>query len=1031
MSLYIGLFGPMEVRCDGALLRPLRTRKGLWLLTLLALRQGREVQRLWIAGTLWPDNEESAALYSLRRALTDLRQALGMQAERLRSPAAYSLSLDVENVFVDVIAFDAAMKRGDRNSLEEAIALYRGPLLEGCTEEWALQERAVREQSYLQALETLASRALESQEVPRAISHLQRLLAVDPFRENAVRLLMQSQALDGNYAGVIQTYRDLRLKLRECLSADPDLDTTALYKRLRADVRDRLNSPTSPTPSPSVLSSPGSPFVMPSSVIPSSVYPSYTVPCSPNALIGREKDVEQVTALLDTARLITLTGIGGVGKTRLALAVAEAATEDYRDGACLVELAGVQNPDDVPSALALALGLKAMTSDTDLQTSLIEALRVRQLLLLLDNYEQVASGASFVGKLLQHCPQLTCLVTSRQLLQIAGEHEYAVEPLPLPEQGNDIATLQACSSVQLFMGLARAARPDFQLTEANQAAVTEVCRRLEGLPLAVELTAALVRGLTVQQIVPRLKDRFRLLSTTNRDLTARQRSMRGAIDWSYELLSDEERSLFSALSVFAGSFTIEAVEQVCMLDNGFEALLMLRDKSLLRTLEANGEMRYAMLDTLREYAKEKRTGILNEAALCERYADHYLQSAQTWGASIWSGDADSEIAGSAFEIDLANIRAGMDWALGHCDSARCVPYGIALFRFLFTRGLYEDADARLVAAEEPARAEGDLCAVAGLLNRRGMIAFGRSEFARAQTLFEQSYAISKANDDRAQMLLTLPNLGSVAWAQLDDIVAKNVWEEALALAVEAENTGQEASLRENLGILAIEREDYGTAELYLATALTLQRQEQHQVAVAHALCTLGELYLRQHKYAAAQEQVEEAYRLYQTLDYKPGLADALALTGKTLLAGGRVAEARTAASAGLAIAEKHGLRLYEMYALEALARIAAAETDWQQAETLLTRWYEIARQAKALKHMIDALLQYGLLLEHKGAWDASYRLLRVVVQSCRTPELMVARIAAQHCEALCRNFTLEQQNSLDRECAALLPENLTLPMLRF
>ena len=274
---------------------------------------------------------------------------------------------------------------------------------------------------------------------------------------------------------------------------------------------------------------------------------------------------------------------------------------------------------------------------------------------------------------------------------------YAVEPLPLPEEGSDITALQGCSSVQLFIGLARAARPDFNLTEANHNAVIEVCRRLEGLPLAVELTAALLRGLTVQQIVPRLKDRFRLLATTQQDLTARQRSMHGAIDWRYDLLSEEERHLFSALSVFAGSFTIEAVEQVCMLDNGFEALLMLRDKSLLYTLEVNGEMRYAMLDTLRDYAKEKRTGILDDTALCERYTDHYLGTAQGWGASIWSGAADSETASSAFEIDLANIRAGMDWNVAHSDVARAVPYGIALFRFLFTRGLYEDADARLVA----------------------------------------------------------------------------------------------------------------------------------------------------------------------------------------------------------------------------------------------------------------------------------------------------------------------------------------------
>jgi predicted ATPase/DNA-binding SARP family transcriptional activator len=1016
--LAIRLFGQFDVRCDGAPLKPLRSRKGGWLLALLALRQGRAVEREWLAGTLWPDSLESDALYSLRRSLADLRQAMGVQGARITGPTMHTLCLETEGVFVDAIAFDESVRRGDRAGLERAVSLYRGPLLEGCAEEWALVDRTAREQACLQALEALAKLALDAAAPTAAVVYLERLLAVDPLQESATRLLMQAHAGQGNYALMVQTYRQLRLRLRSDLNTDPDPETVALYSRLRAAARSQSQREvTAAAPA----SSPAAAPPLPASP------PMHSLPRSTDPLIGREQDLEEVIALLSSARLVTLTGIGGVGKTRLALAAAEATAEEYRDDACLVELADVLHARDAPAALGLALGLKP-AADGELQEAILNHLRPQQLLLLLDNFEQVVDAAPYVSLLLQNCPQVTCLVTSRQLLQIRGEHEFGVEPLPPPGQNCTLEELSHCASVQLFLARAQAARADFRLGEANWEAVAEICRRLEGLPLALELTAGLSRGLTPQQLLPRLRDRFRLLTTAQRDLTARQRSLRGALDWSYELLPEPERTLFTSLSVFAGGFIVEAVEAVCAEEEAFALLLALRDKSLLRATEVGGEMRYVMLETLRDYAREKRAGMPDEAILCERHADYYLSQAQRWGASVWSGDEEAEISGRCFEIELPNIRTGMDWATERRDAGRVVPYAIALFRFLFTRGLYTEAEAQLLAAEEVVRNTDAQTDLAGLLNRRGMIAWNRSEYVRAQALFTESYEISKAKGDDAQALLTLPNLGNVAWVQLDYSGAQRMWEEALALAIGTGRTDQEALLRSNLGILAMDQGAYGPAERQFLAALALFQQDGQQAGAAETLCILAELCLKQGRADEARIYVEDAQTLYTTLGNQPLLSWALVLAGRTLLAGSHLDSARKVVNEALAISTRHGNRRCEMLALEALADIAAAGGDRQGAQSAFHRWYEIARQTRVDNHMLESLFHYGLWLHRNGEMASAYRLLIMVAERYGHAGIADGQIAAECCAEIRTRLSQEEIARLDAEAAPLSPENALLPV---
>jgi predicted ATPase len=336
------------------------------------------------------------------------------------------------------------------------------------------------------------------------------------------------------------------------------------------------------------------------------------LPVPLSSFLGRERECAEVADLLSAHRLVTLTGAGGSGKTRLALAVAEAVRDRYTDGVVFVDLSPLRDPDLVLPTLALALGLQDDDARSPLER-LADALRGRDLLLVLDNFEQVVDAAPLLTELLQNAPGPRALVTSRSRLRVRGEHEFRVEPLPHPDPGQ-LPTLDALTeyaAVALFVERAREVQPDFTLTEANAAAVAEVCARLDGLPLAIELAAARVRVLPPDALVARLGERLTLLTGGPRDAPARQQTLRDTITWSYALLTPAEQALFRSLSVFAGGGTLDAVEAVAgespaAVPTIIDRLASLTDKGLVREIqEHQGEMRFILLETLREYAREQ------------------------------------------------------------------------------------------------------------------------------------------------------------------------------------------------------------------------------------------------------------------------------------------------------------------------------------------------------------------------------------------------------------------------------------------
>ena len=550
--LDIRLFGKWSVEARGAPLPRLRAKIGQSLLALLVLRAGRAVERSWLAAALWPDSDEAQALYNLRRNLTDLRNALGPEAGRIKSPTPRSVRLNLDGCQCDVSLFDSAStlgKSAPSEALARAVAVYRGPLLEEFTDEWIAVERQVRAQAYLEMLETLAAREMTANAWAEAVRWTRLAVAADPFQEAAQHTLIEALAASGERTAAMLAYREFRRVLHEHLQTEPPLETQQLFRSLRmgqpvgaVSTTDRRSREEAEHPAPPLH-----------------------IPRPVSALIGREAELEEVSALLSESRLVTLTGTGGVGKTRLALGVAERIGDRFPEGVWFVDLAPVVDAWAVPRAVAAALGVRE-ERDRPLTDTLARFLAEKQLLLLLDNCEhQLDACSRLTAALLHDSPSLRVLATSRQALGLTGERAWRVPSLPLPEHaevGADSRALLWWPGMRLFIERALEASSTFTLSDRSAAAALEICRRLDGIPLALELAAARVKVLSVEQIAARLKDAFQLLTGGDRTALPRQQTLRALIDWSYDLLTEPEQLLLIRLSVFAGGWTLEACEQV-------------------------------------------------------------------------------------------------------------------------------------------------------------------------------------------------------------------------------------------------------------------------------------------------------------------------------------------------------------------------------------------------------------------------------------------------------------------------------------
>jgi predicted ATPase/class 3 adenylate cyclase len=568
------------------------------------------------------------------------------------------------------------------------------------------------------------------------------------------------------------------------------------------------------------------------------------LPRQPTPFLGREREVGEVVGLLqkEDVQLVTLVGPGGTGKTRLGLQVAAELSEEFADGVFFVPLAALTDPALVPSSIADAVGVRE-AGETPVRALLRDELCQKQVLLLLDNFEQVTSGVSVVTELLSACARLKVLVTSRVPLRLRAEQEYPVPPLPLPRRKPPPTAeqLSQYEAVRLFIERARAVRPDFAIDNATAPVVAEICHRLDGLPLAIELAAARVKLLPLPALLDRLGHRLKVLTGGARDLPARQRTLRDAIAWSHDLLSPEEQALFRRLSVFAGGCTFEAAEAVANPDGEldlFEGLGTLVDNSLLRQEEGlQGEPRVSLLETIREYAAERLEASGEDEATRRRHATYFLDLAE---------EAEPELTGprqaawlNRLEAEHDNVRAALTWALQH-DAEAALRMTAALWRFWWIRGHLSEGYDWLERALGCDRAVAPAVRIRALYGA-GALADLRRDDTVAVQWHEAGLALARDLGDDQGAMMALFGLGTQALARDDLERARVLTSEALTQARALGEGFWIGIIASNLGIIAARLGDLERSTDLLEENLALARQRGDQVSVAISLGNLADV----------------------------------------------------------------------------------------------------------------------------------------------------------------------------------------------
>jgi predicted ATPase/class 3 adenylate cyclase len=692
------------------------------------------------------------------------------------------------------------------------------------------------------------------------------------------------------------------------------------------------------------------------------------LPAQPNPLIGREEELDQVCRLLrGPARLVTLSGPGGTGKTRLAIQAGTSLLDTFADGVFFVPLAPIQDPNLAASRIATVLGVRENPARSAIE-SLLESLQGKHLLLLLDNFEQIVAAAPTVTDLLAACRQLKILVTSRIVLHVGGEHELAVPPLRLPEPKRELEpeTLARSPSVALFLQRAQAVKAGFTLTGENAGEVARICTQLDGLPLAIELAAARVKLLPPHAILHRLGSRLDFLRGGARDAPARHQTLRHAIAWSYELLERDERPFFRRLTVFVGGFTLEAAEQVCADlvaggTGGLDAVAALVDKSLLRQADGkDGESRFGMLETIREFGVEclKAEGEWEQAR--RAHAETFLALAE---------QAETELTGpqqiqwlDRLEAEHDNLRVALAWAEEQGEVETGLRLGAAVWRFWLARGHMREGRDRLERLLALPGAAARTGARAKALHRLGTIVHEISDYAQARPPLAESLAIWQELGDKRGTATALNSMGWLAYQSGNFEAAVSLSQEALALHRALGDTRGIAVALFNLGFVTLYRSDYPAALALLEESLALRHGIGDRRGSAYVQVHLGWLEHQRGDYGRASQILEEARATFRELNDWQLLAWSLSSLAVLAYDLGELDRARVLLEESLSLAREVGNQAMMAWALSHLGEVVHGQGTPELATALTDEGIGLWRRIGGF-WVADALLGRGRIAQ--------------------------------------------------------------------
>lgn len=916
--LFLFLFGPFEIaKANTGKKRKtptrlyLKRRQARALLAFLAIfRQSSGHSREKIAGLFWGDVPDAQARHSLRTALLEIRQQLG-EDWILSDRETIQLNPDVP-LWVDALEFvHLCSPHATSTDLEAGVKLYRGELLPDFYDDWVLRERERYRNLYLDALLRLVQNMRSQSEYGRAIQFAHKVLAIDAANERAYQHLMFSYLAVGNRDGALKQYEACEVALRQELEVAPSPETNALGRWIRETHLE--------------------------SGAPEALITNLPIPLS--SFIGRNRETSELKERLSRTRLLTLTGAGGSGKTRLAIQVATDLVDAFKDGAWWVDLAALTDPELVVAAVAKTFGIRE-TSDRALAERLADLLRTKQLLLVLDNCEHLVGASSQLSeKLLSACPHLRILATSREAFGIAGEMVYPVPTLALPQAQAlpSVEMLMQYEGVRLFVERARAVQADLSITAENAPKIVEICQRLDGIPLAIELAAARAKVLSVEQIAERLAGRLSLLTIGSRNAPPRQQTLRATIDWSYGLLSEEERTLFRRLAVFVGGWAYEAVEGVGQTEpprvNSLDVLSRLVDKSLVLKAERGNTTRYGMLETIREYALEKLQESGEADAVHKRRLDFLLGMAR---------EADAQLTGAKqiqwldrLEVELDNIRSALTWSLERDQAAEGLELAGSLWRYWLMHGHLSEGRQWLEAA----------------LTRAGSL--------------RRTVSAARALD----------SAGALAWLQADYSVARAQLEEARAICTAQADVGNLGYALTWLGMVLPDQGQVAEGRACAEQAGELFRETGDKWGFAHSLFVLGRSLRLSGDTQLARAYCENSVRLFRELGDRWGVALSVGQLGVIAEQEGDYAAARSLLSERLTLAREFGSRHLVAFALYYLGRAAYHCSAYDEAVARWKECLEVSRLIGQKDTTLSAIEGLGWIAGMNGQPKQAARLL--------------------------------------------------------